>query len=86
VIHELKTWPEYFQDVLDGIKTFEIRKNDRNYIEQDKLLLKEWSPFRESFTGRRVLVTVVYILDNSDFVKEGFVVMGISLTGIKVNP
>lgn len=29
--HELKIKPEYFRDVVRGIKTFEVRQNDRNF-------------------------------------------------------
>ena len=29
--HELKTYPKYFQETIEGNKPFEIRKNDRNF-------------------------------------------------------
>lgn len=29
--HELKILPQYFQAVWSGIKTFELRKDDRDY-------------------------------------------------------
>ena len=40
--HELKILPEYFNLVASREKTFEIRKNDRNYHAGDTLILKEW--------------------------------------------
>lgn len=36
-IHEVKTNPEYFEEVFMGRKTFEIRLNDRNYQVNDFL-------------------------------------------------
>ncbi|MBV2182061.1 MAG: DUF3850 domain-containing protein [Castellaniella sp.] len=39
--HSLKTDPEVFQAVFEGLKTFEIRVNDRGFRVGDELLLKE---------------------------------------------
>lgn len=41
VIHNLKIAPEFFK--LDGSKTFEIRKNDRNYKVGDRLVMRLFS-------------------------------------------
>ena len=40
--HELKIYPKYFEAILDGKKTFEIRKNDRYFHVGDRIVLKEW--------------------------------------------
>lgn len=44
--HELKCWPEFFQPTLNGLKRFELRRDDRDEGFQvgDELLLKEWDP------------------------------------------
>ena len=39
--HELKIQSEYFEVVNNKTKTFEIRKNDRNFKVGDKILLRE---------------------------------------------
>ncbi|MFH7619636.1 DUF3850 domain-containing protein [Leuconostoc mesenteroides] len=41
-IHELKLDTEYFDDVNSGLKTFEIRKNDRDYQVGDLLSLSRF--------------------------------------------
>jgi len=47
--HELKIWPQYFNRVLDGSKTFEVRKNDRGFQFGDSVILKEWDPTEDEF-------------------------------------
>lgn len=76
--HELKTHPEYYRAILDGIKRFEIRKNDRDFKVGDILQLHEYDPNTGQYTGEWTYVHVTYILDNPDFgVQPGFVVMSI---------
>ena len=71
--HELKTWPEFFEQTRNSLKKFELRRNDRDFRVGDELLLKEWDldlndryiPFEpKGYTGREVLVRVDYIMDS----------------------
>ena len=41
-IHKLKLNACYYDDSASGIKTFEIRKNDRDFKVGDILELREW--------------------------------------------
>jgi hypothetical protein len=77
MIHVLKTWTEYFNAVAADEKTFEVRKDDRNYQVGDTLILKEWDNLRKSHTGSQTCVEVTYILKDPQFVKDGYVIMGI---------
>lgn len=61
-VHEIKSWPEFFADLLGDRKTFELRKNDRNYRVGDLLLIREWEPRREEYTGRQLTRRVTYVL------------------------
>lgn len=82
--HELKVWPEYFVALKSGAKPFEIRKDDRGFREHDLLLLREYSPGYDEYTGREVLARVTYCLRGSDAMgfafglRPGFVAMGLS--------
>ncbi len=62
VTHELKCWPGYFGAILDGTKTFEVRKNDRHFTTGDSLRLREWDPDTEVYSGRETTVDVAYIV------------------------
>lgn len=79
--HYLKTVNPFFMDVYHGVKTFEVRKNDRNYQVGDVLHLQEFIP-PETYTGREIDAEVVYLLDNPSYCKEGHVVMGIEVYSI----
>ena len=61
MIHDLKLWPEYFDVVASGVKSFEVRKNDRKFAVGDELLLREWEPRTESYTGRVTRKRVTYM-------------------------
>lgn len=42
--HELKTWPEFFDAVDRGDKTFEVRRDDRSFQVGDRMKLIRWDP------------------------------------------
>lgn len=44
--HILKVQPPYFDSIVSGTKTFEVRKNDRGYQRGDVLRFREWHPDR----------------------------------------
>ena len=86
VVHELKCWPSYFQAVLDGVKPFEIRRDDRGgFRTNDILHLLEWNPDSQSHTGRKLScrVTYVYVGGGQDGVLRGFVVLGLQMVRLE---
>ncbi|MDZ5759364.1 ASCH/PUA domain-containing protein [Carnobacterium maltaromaticum] len=74
-VHELKIASEFFEAVKDGRKKFEIRKNDRNYQEGDILILKEYDPITQLFSGEAIKVEISYMPDFP--LQDGYVVFGI---------
>ena len=77
-VHQLKTWPEYFLKVKSEDKTFEIRKNDRNYEVGDVLDLREFCPISGRYTGDSCSVLVKYILGGGSFgVDKEMIIMSI---------
>ncbi len=67
--HELKVWPPYYGEVQTGRKTFEARRNDRDYRMLDILRLREFDPNAPgpagglgAYTGRECRRMVGYIL------------------------
>lgn len=80
MIHELKTWTEYFDKIISGEKKFEVRKNDRNFKVGDTLILKEWVNHGMAgyYTGEEHTVSVSYILQGGQFgIEKDYIVMSI---------
>ena len=75
--HELKILPQYFQAVWHGTKTFELRKDDRDYQRGDILILREWDG--EKYTGSAICAKVTYILQDAEKygLMDGYVILGI---------
>ena len=82
MIHELKLLPQYYNDVALGIKTFELRKNDRDFQVGDELVLREWDG--EDYTGRSLFRHVVYIYHgcNCYGLEEGYCILGMKMSPI----
>lgn len=70
MLHYLKIDEEYYFPLVDGLKKFEVCKNDRNYQVGDILVFD----FEHSCT----IFHVDYILDNSEYVKDDFIIMSLS--------
>lgn len=76
--HELKILPEYYRAVIERRKTFEVRKNDRNFKVGDKIRLREFDPdYKLKYTGREWYGKITYILKSPIYCKKGYVIMSI---------
>lgn len=73
-IHTLKTINPYFTDAWRGFKKFEVRKNDRDFKEGDKVHLLEYESETDTYTGRVIIGEITYILKGYEAVKDGYVV------------
>ena len=81
---EKKTWPDYFQKIVDGVKTFEVRLADWECEPGDTLVLREYDPARKEYTGRSISLKVSYVSRSKDWKywpdddvsKYGFQVIG----------
>lgn len=87
-IHELKLDTKYFDDVASGKKTFEIRKNDRQFQVGDVLALTRTALGNYALVNgpkwievnirqaETILKQIVYVTDYEQ--QLGYVVLGIS--------
>lgn len=86
---DLKIWPVFFDPITSGVKTFEVRHDDRGFRVGDRLHLREWDMNKASragdedvgYTGRDCHVRVTYILPKRLFpgIDPDYVAMAIVL-------
>jgi len=77
--HVLKVLSCYFEDIWEGDKSFEVRVNDRNYVIEDTLFLKECGK-NGNFTNRTLTCKINYILSLNaleGLEKSNYVVLGL---------
>lgn len=84
ITHELKCWPAPFQAVKRGEKTFEWRKDDRDYQVGDTLRLREWGPTighltdAHRYTGDELHRRVTYIIREGFGIPPGYCIMALA--------
>lgn len=78
-VHELKSWPEFYRPVDARVKTYEVRRDDRDFYVGDRLWLREWDPREKEYTGDSLVAQVTHILTTHEGLTKGFVCMAISV-------
>src|SRR3990167_4388830 len=63
---EKKTWPELFNKILSGEKTFDARIADFKIKEEDILVLREYDPAKKDYTGRKFEKKITFVLNSKD--------------------
>jgi hypothetical protein len=66
-MHDLKTWPVYYQAIDSGEKTFEVRVNDRNFQPGDVLHLQEYDPQTQQYTGWSMMWKIGFMLRGGEW-------------------
>ena len=80
MIHSLKTEPKYFEAVLSGKKTFELRKNDRDFRVGDYLALNEWDGH---YPGASLMAKVTWMMNPNDIMtcQGNYAILSIEFVG-----
>lgn len=73
VTHKIKLGAEFFDDAVAGRKSFELRKNDRNYKEGDVLEMEEVKDGKK--TGRKCSKRIVYMMENFEGLEDGLLIL-----------
>lgn len=60
-IHECRSWSHLFKPIKSGVKTHDLRINDRNYQVGDRIRLREYDISKARYTGDEVTVDITYI-------------------------
>lgn len=77
--HDLKTWPVVFDALLTRAKSFDVRRDDRDFSVGDTLRMREWDNVAERYTGRTMRALITYLLPGGRFgIEAGYVCMSIT--------
>ncbi len=76
-----KILPDHFCDVFNGVKTFELSKDEEEIKPGDVLDLLEWD--KGTYTGRNIRCNVTYVLRDcpENGLKNGYCIIGFEAVG-----
>ena len=74
--HELKIERAFYDAIVSGDKTFEIRYNDRGFNKGDTLTLRAVHDGLMDYSAREITVEVVYVLSGWGL-QQNWVALGI---------
>jgi hypothetical protein len=76
--HALKTWPVFYDMIISDKKKWELRKNDREFKEGDRLLLQEYDNDVKKYTGRESTYEAGFIMHGPQFgIKKGYCIISL---------
>lgn len=85
--HVLKVDFKYANAILNGKKSFEVRKNDRNFMVGDEIVFKVLID-KDSYAGARavhplngIVYRIDYVLNNFEGLAQKYVAFSISREG-----
>lgn len=74
--HDIKILTEHFDLVGTCVKTFEVRRDDRNYQPGDILCLREWR--NNMYTGRVLEATITHVY-RGEYCRDGYCIISFQL-------
>ncbi len=75
ITHRLKTWSRFFHLSLSGLKTFEVRKFDRDYRISDWVTLFEFYPESKTFSGNHLHAMIFDIIRDCPGIYPDFCIL-----------
>lgn len=79
--HELKILPEWYESLASGLKTCEVRRDDREppFAEGDTLFLREFDG--QEYTGRTLTALVTHVL-RGKYCRAGFCILSVRVSSM----
>jgi hypothetical protein len=85
--HELKCWPKPYSELVSGHKGYEIRRHDRNYQVGHMMLIREWDPDREQYTGQYSTWIVQHLTPGGEWgLPQDLCILGVQKSEIELDP
>lgn len=85
-IHELKSWPEFYNAIMTGSRRHELRRDDRGFAVGDQLRLREYDPAVREYTGSTLNARITSLTSvgvpcavSAEGLSEGFCIFTVEL-------
>lgn len=82
--HYVRSWSHFYKAIRDGLKTHDLRDDDRNYQVGDLICLQEYDNIEGRYTGQELWTEVTYITGratpcaySSAVLQKGYVILSI---------
>lgn len=75
ITHHIKCKPEYFEPLIAGLRSADVRENDRDYKVGDELKIFEFGP--KGHTGRYTSRRITHIIKGFPAVESNYVVLSL---------
>jgi hypothetical protein len=80
IAHELKIWPMWYREVVDGQKRFEIRRADRDFQAGQVVRLREYIPETAEgcggYTGGEATILITHVVKKFVGLADGYCAFG----------
>lgn len=84
--HNVKSWSHFFDAIVAGNKTHDLRKMDRDFRIGDHVILERYDNINGVYTGEKATVEVTYITSektpcafSSSVLDKGYCILSIKL-------
>ena len=84
--HTLKLDPHHFNAIACGAKSFELRKDDRDFNTGDTAILSEYDRTSQLYSGRYIIISIGLVYTGLEGIDVGYGLFSITVLHVCHTP